>query len=71
MFPLLTQSWLGRWTELVLDAENVTWEQRKIPVMGNQEMVQFCQNWAATANQQTRTPWTERTTRSPSAPSCG
>ena len=51
VFPLLTQSWFGRWTESVSDAENVIWEQRKVPAMGNQEMVQFCQNWAATVNQ--------------------
>lgn len=51
VFPLLTQSWFGRWMESVSGARNITWEQRKVPVMGDQEMVQFCQNWAATVNQ--------------------
>jgi len=51
VFPLLTQSWFGRWMESVSGAKNITWEQRKVPVMGGQEMVQFCQNWAATVNQ--------------------
>ena len=51
VFPLLTQSWFGRWMESTSDTGNITWEQRKVPVMGNQEMVQFCQNWATTVNQ--------------------
>ena len=51
VLPLLTQSWFGRWTESVSDAENVTWEQRKVPVMGNQDVVQLRQNRAATVNQ--------------------
>jgi hypothetical protein len=51
VFPLLTQSWFGRWMESVSETRNITWEQRKEPVMGNQEMVQFCQNWAVTVNQ--------------------
>lgn len=51
VFPLLTQSWFGRWMESVSETRNITWEQRKVPVMGNQEMVQFCQNWAMTVNQ--------------------
>ena len=51
VFPLLTQSWFGRWMESVLGPRSVTWEQRKVPVMGEQEMNQFCQNWATTANQ--------------------
>jgi len=51
VFPLLTQSWFGRWMESVSETRNITWEQRKVPVMGNQEMVQFCQNWAITVNQ--------------------
>ena len=33
VFPLLTRSWFGRWTESVSDTE----EQRRVPVMGNQE----------------------------------
>jgi len=51
VFPLLTQGWFGRWMESVSGARNITWEQRKVPVMGDQEMVQFCQNWATTVNQ--------------------
>ena len=51
VFPLLTQSWFGRWTESVSDTGSITWEQRKAPVMVNQEMGQFCRNWAATVNQ--------------------
>jgi len=51
VFPLLTQSWFGRWMESVSGTKNITWEQRKVPVLGEQEMVQFCQNWAATVNQ--------------------
>lgn len=51
VFPLLTQSWFGRWMESVSETRNITWEQRKVPVMGNQEMSQFCQNWATTVNQ--------------------
>lgn len=51
VFPLLTQGWFGRWMESVSGPRNITWEQKKVPVMGDQEMVQFCQNWAATVNQ--------------------
>ena len=51
VYSLLTKSWFGRWTESASDSENVIWEQQKIPVMGNQEMVQFCQNRFTTANQ--------------------
>ena len=51
VFPLLTQSWFGRWMESVSGKRNITWEQRKDPIMGDQEMDQFCQNWASTVNQ--------------------
>jgi hypothetical protein len=51
VFPLLTQSWFGRWMESVSGTRTITWEQREVPVMGEQEMADFCQNWAATVNQ--------------------
>ena len=51
VFPLLTQGWFGRWMESVSGPRNITWEQRKVSVMEDQKMVQFCQNWAATVNQ--------------------
>ena len=51
VFPLLTQSWFGRWMEPVSGKRNITWEQRKDPIMGDREMDQFCQNWASTVNQ--------------------
>jgi hypothetical protein len=51
VFPLLTQSWFGRWMETVSETRTISWEQRKMPVMGEQEMTEFCQNWAATVNQ--------------------
>jgi hypothetical protein len=31
--------------------EDHHWEQQKVLVMGEQEMAEFCQNWAATVNQ--------------------
>ena len=39
MFPLLTQSWFGRWMETVSGTRTISWEQRKVPVMGEQEMI--------------------------------
>jgi hypothetical protein len=51
VFPLLTQSWFGRWMESVSGTRTIIWEQRKVPVMGEQEMAEFCQNWATTVNQ--------------------
>ena len=69
VFSLSTQSWFGRRAEFVLDMGSVTWEQRKAPVMVNQEMVQFSKTGLPL---QTRTPWTETTMRpSSSALSCG
>ena len=65
--PLLTRSWFGRWTESVSGTENVIREQGKIPVMGNQEKVQFCQNWSTTVN---RNP-VDRDNASSSVRSCG
>jgi hypothetical protein len=37
--------------ESVLGTRTIIWEQRKVPVMEEREMVEFCQNWTATVNQ--------------------
>jgi hypothetical protein len=37
--------------ETVSGTRTISWEQRKVPVMGEQEMTEFFQNWAVTVNQ--------------------